>query len=133
MLALKIMIILPFYPLIQMCKIETFPHDLVDECCTITLHFHFQQRRIIMIFPDIMEILLLFFLGINLSNTLSLTRDAGAKFLQFYPDSQFSGHPATPAMARSGPGTGHPNTRGVECRAGRDNTFIFRSNPRFQF
>ena len=115
--------------------------------------FKFTQRRISRVewnlsIADMMGILLLFLALINLSKLSSSNNDAGdnidwqlwifcswfilVHFLQvirstavkFHPSSLLTGHPL--ASARGG--SGHPNTRGVDCEAGRNNTFTFRSS-----
>jgi len=57
-----------------------------------------------------MGILLLILALVNLSKPSSSNKDAG--------------HP----LASTRGGSSHPNTRGVDCEAGRNNTFIFRVN-----
>jgi len=64
------------------------------------------------VFTDIMGILLLFLLVINLSEPSSSRNGAGH-------------HPV--ASTRSG-SEHHPSTRGLDCEAGTNNTFIFRVN-----
>ena len=65
----------------------------------------------------------LFLLVIDLSRIDSSTKHAG-NFL--FPNFQFdflrTGHP----LASAGAHSDHSNTRGVECQAGKDNTFVFR-------
>ena len=65
----------------------------------------------------------LFLLVIDLSRIDSSTEHAG-NFL--FPNFQFhflcTGHP----LASAGAHSDHSNTRGVECQAGEDNTFVFR-------
>ena len=115
--------------------------------------FKFTQRRIRRVewnlsIADMMGILLLFLALINLSKLSSSNNNAGdnidwqlwifcswfilVHFLQvirstavkFHPSSLLTGHPLVSARG----GSDHPNTRGVDCEAGRNNTFIFRSS-----
>ena len=65
----------------------------------------------------------LFLLVIDLSRTDSSTKHAGNfLFTKFQFHFLCTGHP----LASAGAYSDHSNSRGVECQAGKDNTFVFR-------